>query len=104
MNKGRIVFVLSLITFMLFIIPQVYAELYQDYNGNYITEAYGKEYIQHDGKELTESQFDKRMEYCTMMKIDNVLPDDLNCRDFVLTYEGEAAVINYMFFGKKMDN
>jgi hypothetical protein len=65
----------------------------------YFKEAYGEEkYKNWDGREITEKQFEKRLQYCTEMAFttDKITHVTVPCADWVLTYEGDMMIADYI--------
>ena len=64
-----------------------------------VTSVYSeKTYTQHDGKELTQSQFETRVDYCVELIFKQLLDmDEANCDTWVLTFEGEGKIVEKIF-------
>ena len=55
-------------------------------------------YRDHDGKMLTEDQFDTRISYCKeLIDEGEISIDESNCNKWVLTYEGEYKIVGKIF-------
>jgi hypothetical protein len=71
---------------------------YRDYNGDGITE-----YTTWEGKKIDESEYMQRMAYCVDMALGNQIDINTKCGDWVLTYEGETKLIDYVLEENDID-
>jgi hypothetical protein len=62
-----------------------------------ITPSYAKEYVNYDGKPITEDQYEKRVGYCGNMKFDKEIPMSTDCHEWVLTEDGYVKIALYSF-------
>src|SRR5215213_731657 len=63
--------------------------------------------INYDGKEISLNEYGKRLDYCWSMQASNIISADiskLDCRTWVLTYEGESLIAEYAIKKALSDN
>lgn len=65
----------------IFFIGNIYTELYKDFNGGYINE----------------KQYEDRVLYCSDMQRYDELDKNIDCLSWVLTKEGNDAIVQDMF-------
>ncbi|HEU4481619.1 MAG TPA: hypothetical protein VFR65_01065 [Nitrososphaeraceae archaeon] len=66
--------------------------------GIYNLEA-NKTYINHDGNQLTQDEFDERIKHCESMQEKGIIPSDkslVDCETWVLTPSGEQIIVEYI--------
>jgi hypothetical protein len=63
-----------------------------------ISNIQAEKYVNWDGRELTEKQYQKRLNYCSIMAFttDKLIHVTVPCADWVLTYEGDMMIADYI--------
>jgi len=62
-----------------------------------LEQIYAVRYQDHDGKILTQKQYDTRHAYCWSLKFDKTIPMDTDCKSWIVTYDGEYQIAKKIF-------
>jgi hypothetical protein len=57
-----------------------------------------EKYVNWDGREISEKQYQQRLNYCSIMAFttDKISHVTVPCADWVLTYEGDMMIADYI--------
>jgi hypothetical protein len=63
-----------------------------------ISNIQAEKYVNWDGREIDEKQYQQRMAYCSIMAFttDKLTHVTVPCADWVLTYEGDMMIADYI--------